>query len=72
MPRSAARSAATPGVLDVGRLFQTDANQVAAQSVGDVERRSDVVEAVGTVVVVKGHVRVSRHHRNDKTGPLDF
>ncbi len=44
--------------------FQTHADQVASQRLGNVQARSDVAQTIGTVGVVQWHIGIRRNHRH--------
>ena len=58
------------GKCDVLASLETDADQITAQRLGDIEARADLAQAAGAFVIVQRHVGVGGHHRHPQ--PLIF
>ena len=41
---------------------KTNANKVTAQRFGDIEAGSDITQAIGSVIIVKWHIKIRCDH----------
>ena len=57
-----------PCKRNITSIFQTDPYQRTSNRFGDIQARCNIAQAVWSMLIVQGDIKVRRHHRNEESG----